>query len=83
MIAIAKIPGARHYGRHSIIAVRVPLNCRVRRHEQQDRIKTRFGRVTEKHFGMDAGVATSSADKALRHDCKLLIDGRRGGSFFQ
>ena len=33
------------------------LNGRVRRHEQQDRIKTRFGRVTEKHFGMDAGEA--------------------------
>src|SRR6202171_3393502 len=30
-------------------------NRRVRRHEQQDRIKTRFRRVTEKHFGMDPG----------------------------
>ena len=38
----------------------MPLNRRVRRHEQQNRIKARFGRVTEKHFGMDAGEARAS-----------------------
>jgi GH15 family glucan-1,4-alpha-glucosidase len=35
----------------------MPLNRRVRRHKQQDRIETRFGWVTEKYFSMDASEA--------------------------
>ena len=48
------------------------LNRRVRRHEQQDRIKTRFGRVTEKHFGMDACEARASDLIAVDRIVRLM-----------